>query len=151
VASGSGCARWRSGSWVGSSRLPAHRRVDRPRPSQTALRLLALDPLQEPVHRALMQLYVEAGRRGAALRQYQLRVAALREELRAKPETETTALYDEILRQRPPGHSPSGGDDLPAPGGMRGEDTVIQDQVDCGAGDEGREFLPKNSMGSKRR
>jgi DNA-binding SARP family transcriptional activator len=41
---------------------------------QTALRLLTLDPLQEPVHRALMRLYVELGRRSAALRQYQLSV-----------------------------------------------------------------------------
>jgi class 3 adenylate cyclase len=48
-----------------------------------------------------MQLYVETGRRGAALRQYQFCVAALRQELQAKPETETTALYEEILRHRP--------------------------------------------------
>jgi class 3 adenylate cyclase/tetratricopeptide (TPR) repeat protein len=68
---------------------------------QTALRLLALDPLQEPVHRALMQLYVETGRRGAALRQYQLCVDSLQRELRAKPEKETTALYEEILHHRP--------------------------------------------------
>src|SRR6516162_1484517 len=39
---------------------------------QTAVRLLALDPLQEPVHRALMILYATARRRGAALRQYQV-------------------------------------------------------------------------------
>jgi DNA-binding SARP family transcriptional activator len=39
---------------------------------QTALRLLALDPLQEPVHRSLMRLYVQLGRRAAALRQYQV-------------------------------------------------------------------------------
>jgi DNA-binding SARP family transcriptional activator len=36
----------------------------------TALKLLTLDPLQEPVHRALMGLYAERGRREAALRQY---------------------------------------------------------------------------------
>ena len=68
---------------------------------QTALRLLALDPLQESVHRALMQLYAETGRRGAALRQYQLCVDSLQREFRAKPEKETTTLYEEILRQRP--------------------------------------------------
>src|SRR5215813_10049280 len=67
---------------------------------QTALRVLELDPLQEPVHRALMQLYVETGRRGSALRQYQLCVATLQRELRTEPEADTKALYQEILRAR---------------------------------------------------
>ena len=44
---------------------------------QTGLHLLGLDPLQEPVHRALMRLYAAAGRRGRALRQYQACVAVL--------------------------------------------------------------------------
>ncbi|MGH2667950.1 MAG: AfsR/SARP family transcriptional regulator [Candidatus Eiseniibacteriota bacterium] len=35
---------------------------------QTALRLLALDPLQEAVHRTLIRLHRRQGRRGAALR-----------------------------------------------------------------------------------
>jgi DNA-binding SARP family transcriptional activator len=68
---------------------------------ESALRLLALDPLQEPAHRALMRLYAQLGRRGAALRQYQVCVAALERELRAEPEAETRALYQELLR-RPP-------------------------------------------------
>jgi DNA-binding SARP family transcriptional activator/tetratricopeptide (TPR) repeat protein len=67
---------------------------------QTALRLLELDALQEPAHRALMELYVESGRRGSALRQYQLCVATLQRELRTEPEAETKALYHEILRHR---------------------------------------------------
>jgi DNA-binding SARP family transcriptional activator/tetratricopeptide (TPR) repeat protein len=76
---------------------------------QTALRLLALDPLQEPVHRALMRLFAETGRRGAALRQYQLCVAAFQRELRAEPEAETKALYQDILRRRAHGRaSPEG-------------------------------------------
>jgi DNA-binding SARP family transcriptional activator len=66
---------------------------------QTSLRLLELDPLQESVHRTLMQLYVETGRRGSALRQYQFCVAALQRELRTEPEAETKALYHEILRR----------------------------------------------------
>src|SRR5262245_42195471 len=66
---------------------------------QTALRLLELDPLQEPIHRALMGLYVETGRRGSALRQYQSCVAALQRELRTEPEADTKALYQEILRR----------------------------------------------------
>src|SRR5262245_12593204 len=67
---------------------------------QTALRLLTLDALQEPAHRALMQLYVETGRRAAALRQYQLCQTTLRRELNAEPEKGTTALYEDILRGR---------------------------------------------------
>jgi len=68
---------------------------------QTALRLVALDPLQEPAHRTLMRLYTQLGRRGAALRQYQLCVAALQRELRAEPDDETRALYQQILQRRP--------------------------------------------------
>ena len=84
------------------SRLLAHQRAAGSHDSavRTALRLLRLDPIQEPVHRALMQLYVETGRRGSALRQYQVCVATLQRELRAEPEAETKALYQEILRRR---------------------------------------------------
>jgi DNA-binding SARP family transcriptional activator/predicted ATPase len=66
----------------------------------TAMRLLAFDPLQEPVHRVLMRLYVERGRRAAALRQYQVCISALARELRVEPERATKQLYQEILRQR---------------------------------------------------
>jgi predicted ATPase len=68
---------------------------------QTALRLLALDPLQEPVHRAVMRLYVELGRRASALRQYQICVGTLQRELGVEPEIATKELYQELLRQRP--------------------------------------------------
>ena len=87
----------------GLSRLLDHQRAADPAETavQTALRILVLDPLQESVHRALMQLYVDTGRRGAALRQYQVCVQSLQQELGAKPELETTTLYEEILRQRP--------------------------------------------------
>jgi DNA-binding SARP family transcriptional activator/tetratricopeptide (TPR) repeat protein len=69
----------------------------------TALQLLGLDPLQEPVHRTLMRLYVETGRRGAGLRQYQQCVAVLQRDLGIEPETETKLLYQEILRRRDEG------------------------------------------------
>src|SRR5262245_33773408 len=84
------------------SRLLAHQRGAGESDSavQTSLRLLRLDPLQEPVHRALMQLYVETGRRGSALRQYQFCVATLQRELRTEPEAETKALYQDILQRR---------------------------------------------------
>ena len=68
---------------------------------KTALRLLTLDPLLEAVHRTLMQLYAQLGRRSAALRQYQVCVGVLRRELGVEPEAETKALYQEILHQRP--------------------------------------------------
>src|SRR5262249_15896291 len=67
---------------------------------RTALRIAALDPFQESVHRTLMRLYVRVGRRGAALRQYQQCVSTLHRELGAEPESETKALYGEILRAR---------------------------------------------------
>jgi DNA-binding SARP family transcriptional activator len=67
---------------------------------QTAIRLLALDPLQEPAHRTLMRLYARQGRRSAALRQYQVCIGVLRRELGAEPEPETRRLYQDILQQR---------------------------------------------------
>ena len=88
---------------------------------QTGLRLLALDPLQEPVHRAVMRLYARLGRREAALRQYQLCVDALKRELSTPPEAETTQLFQEILRARPihpdraEASGPAGGDAAPGP------------------------------------
>ena len=59
--------------------------------------LLAQDPADEPVHRTLMRLYAQTGRRHDALRQYQSCVEALAEELDVPPEPETTNLYEQIL------------------------------------------------------
>jgi DNA-binding SARP family transcriptional activator len=67
---------------------------------QTALRLVTLDPLQEAVHRSLMRLYAELGRRGSALQQYQLCVGILSRELGVEPEEESRRLYEEILSRR---------------------------------------------------
>src|SRR3989449_734954 len=67
---------------------------------QTAVTLLAMDVSQEIVHRALMRLYARQGRRGAALKQYQVCVAALQRELGTEPEPETKQLYQEILQRR---------------------------------------------------
>src|SRR6185436_17112167 len=60
---------------------------------QITVRLLALEPLDEAVHRALMQLYSKSGRRSAALRQYEDCVDLLSRELQTEPETETRELY----------------------------------------------------------
>src|SRR5712691_1678834 len=67
---------------------------------QTATRLLALDPLQEGVHRALMHLYARHDRRASALRQYQLCVEVLQRELGVEPEPETRRVYQELLATR---------------------------------------------------
>jgi len=69
---------------------------------RTALRLVGLDPLQEAAYRALMRLYAQDGRRGAALRQYQVCLGILQRELGAEPEPETKQLYREILQRRAP-------------------------------------------------
>jgi DNA-binding SARP family transcriptional activator len=84
------------------ARLLAHQQSAGPAEAalRTALRLSALDPLQEAVHRALMRLYARLGRRGSALRQYQLCVGVLQRELGVEPETDTRQLYQEILRRR---------------------------------------------------
>lgn len=66
----------------------------------SARQLLAIDRLQEPVHRTLMRLLAELGQRAAALRQYQQCVSVLQRELGVEPEAETKQLYQEILRQR---------------------------------------------------
>lgn len=67
---------------------------------ETALRLLDLDPLQEHVHRCLMQLHCDQGRRGSALEQYRVCCITLERELGVRPEDETEQLYREISSRR---------------------------------------------------
>src|SRR5215470_8071580 len=83
------------------ARLVAHQSESQAteRAIRTAIRLLALDPLQEAAHRALMRLYARQGRRGAALRQYQVCVDLMQRELGVEPEPETRQLYQEILKR----------------------------------------------------
>jgi predicted ATPase/DNA-binding SARP family transcriptional activator len=66
-----------------------------------ARRWLSLDPLHEPAHRALMQIYAASGRRSAALRQYRVCVRTLERELGVAPLSETAALYETIKEDRP--------------------------------------------------
>lgn len=61
-----------------------------------AKRRLALDPLHEPAHRDLMNLYARSGDRAAALRQYREAVRLLDKELGVAPVAETRALRDAI-------------------------------------------------------
>jgi DNA-binding SARP family transcriptional activator len=76
---------------------------------QTSLALLQIDPMAEAGHRLLMDLYVHSGRRGAALRQYQVCLNVLQRELGAEPELQTRQLYNRLLRQPPP-QAPAGVD-----------------------------------------
>ncbi|HME69889.1 MAG TPA: bacterial transcriptional activator domain-containing protein, partial [Myxococcota bacterium] len=52
---------------------------------QTGLRLLTFEPAHESVHTALIRVHLRLGRRGAALRQYQLCVDTLQRELGVEP------------------------------------------------------------------
>ncbi len=59
--------------------------------------LLAHDPLREEIHREMMRLYLKAGDRALAVRQYNLCRDILADELGIPPMAETQALYHEIL------------------------------------------------------
>jgi TolB-like protein len=59
-------------------------------------RLLALDPLREASHRALMRTYAANGQRELALRQYQACRDILRRDLQVEPADKTEALRREI-------------------------------------------------------
>ncbi|MEM5436726.1 AfsR/SARP family transcriptional regulator [Paraburkholderia diazotrophica] len=63
---------------------------------EAASRILALDPLLEWAHAALMRLYARAGRRDAAMRQYQECVRVLNAELGMVPTEGTQRLAADI-------------------------------------------------------
>jgi predicted ATPase/DNA-binding SARP family transcriptional activator len=63
---------------------------------------LTFDPLHEPAHRQLMQLYAGIGHRNTALRQYQECARILEEELGVPPLEETTMLF-QFIQDQPEG------------------------------------------------
>src|SRR5712692_5804938 len=65
--------------------------------SETAGKLLSLDPTQEVVHRTLMRLQLEQGRADAALRRYQECCDILHREFHRSPSAETERVHEEIL------------------------------------------------------
>ena len=67
---------------------------------EVANQLLGLDPLEEEVHRCVMRLYVVQGRRGLAMRQYEVCRDLLHDELEVAPADETEVLYEAIRTQR---------------------------------------------------
>ncbi|MEE8120374.1 MAG: BTAD domain-containing putative transcriptional regulator, partial [Anaerolineales bacterium] len=70
---------------------------------------LEIDPLQEGLHRELMQNLALSGQHGAALAQYRECAAVLKAELDVEPALATRRLYDRILarRERPLDNLPS--------------------------------------------
>ncbi len=68
---------------------------------QIAFRLLSLDPLQEDIHRLLMRLFLQQGRRGAALEQYRFCRLVLKQELDEAPTAETEVVYRAIREGHP--------------------------------------------------
>jgi DNA-binding SARP family transcriptional activator len=73
-----------------------------------ARRLLALEPLAEPVHRELMRLAALSGHRSRALAQYDELRRRLNDELGVEPLEETRALYESILAEAAPAEAPAG-------------------------------------------
>jgi DNA-binding SARP family transcriptional activator len=61
---------------------------------------LRLDPLQEPMHRTLMRLYVRSGDLANALQQHDACARVLRRELNVEPDAETKALQQEVMQLR---------------------------------------------------
>jgi DNA-binding SARP family transcriptional activator/pimeloyl-ACP methyl ester carboxylesterase len=90
--------------------------------TRIAQRILALDPLRETVHRALMRLHAERGHANAALKQYQACAQALRRELGVDPDSETQALYHQILARRPAG----GAQESPQPASPEGSEPALE-------------------------
>lgn len=73
---------------------------DRGRPEQAALwwqRLVEADPLGEEAHMALVQCYVQTGRRSAAVQQYRTLVRMLQRELGVKPTPAAESLAKRLL------------------------------------------------------
>jgi TolB-like protein/DNA-binding SARP family transcriptional activator len=81
---------------------------ERGRAEAAAQRLLALDPLREAASRSLMQLHAERGEAAQALKLYETLRERLQHKLGAKPEPQTTRLYEAIREHRalPPSSPP---------------------------------------------
>ncbi|RYH06730.1 BTAD domain-containing putative transcriptional regulator [Tropicimonas sp. IMCC6043] len=84
-----------------------------------ALRLVALDRLNEDNHRLLMRLYYQAGQRSQAMAQFERLKALLREEIGEVPDRESRQLAEDIRRDVPPATVP-GSQSLAQRTGTRG-------------------------------
>ena len=72
----------------------------------TAHRMLDVDPCREDAHRLLMRCYAQQGRTYQAVRQYEFCERILRVTIDASPAHDTTALYEAIRGDTPPGRIP---------------------------------------------
>ncbi|MEZ5831564.1 MAG: BTAD domain-containing putative transcriptional regulator [Dongiaceae bacterium] len=90
----------------------------------TAQRLLELDPLREESHRTLMSLYLSAGERAQALRQYQTCYDCLQKELGVKPEPETEKLLKKIQDRKFESSRPAMG--VEPPTAVRAANTITR-------------------------
>ncbi len=95
----------------------------------TAQKSLRIDMLQEPVHRALMRLYMQSGDLVHALQQYETCAKVLKRELRVDPDAETKSLHREILavRSRATMAGPAAGDEPEQ--GRKKSILVVEDNV----------------------
>ncbi len=93
----------------------------------TAQKSLRIDPLQEPVHRTLMRLYLQSGDVVNALQQYETCARLLKRELRIEPDAETKALQREILQLR--SRTPAGAGASAEEGQGRKTVLVVEDNV----------------------
>lgn len=62
--------------------------------------LIAIDPCLEEAHYWLMRSYIQQGKRGLALRQYQHCTTSLKDELGIQPGEAIQTLYQEIIRKK---------------------------------------------------
>jgi len=77
-----------------------HRQADFVKSLDYGQKILELDPLREEIHRQMMKIYLEAGLRTQAVRQYEICKGALARELHIEPMKETQNLYDLLLSQK---------------------------------------------------
>lgn len=75
-----------------------------PRALELGMRLSALDPFSEQVHRHLMRAYELSGDRSAALRQYRTLVRLLDEGLGVGPDDASRSLFEQIRHARKSGN-----------------------------------------------
>ncbi|UVC13579.1 BTAD domain-containing putative transcriptional regulator [Mesorhizobium onobrychidis] len=73
-----------------------------------AERLLASDPTAEAAHRALIRIHAHRGHENAALRQFELCRTALKKQLDAQPEAQTSSLAASLQSRERTGHQRPG-------------------------------------------
>ncbi len=106
------------------------------------LRLLVLDPLQESVHRHLMQLHAAQGRHDAALAVYERCRRALSDELGVAPDAETEALARAVRARRRLGNPrPSPAAPARNAAGAGAAAVAVLPFATTGAGDEEEAYL----------